>query len=877
MDSRFEISLDSIDFLLMNHMLGASTPLLRVQLQPSTIGLEHVVGSKVGASLSLSLLASSYNPRNAHWEPVLERWSVTGTVLHKTAAAIRDGHEFIGIGGRCSPLSLNVTHAFLSSLVTMVSMSQGETEQQLEENGADKVEESTGGDFIVSPYWILNATGCPLSYVQATRVDEARALGSHGRLLPSPTTTSSSAASHLAADDTASLQSASTAHHMRPGEQTPIEMASESNRREELNHRPSLRLTVHVQGEAHEIDGVVFDKVGTRMYRFSSGAGTAGAGPLANRLHGAPYQPHESHGVVCDVKARVDGTNILVVRSPLRLRNATEVPIDVLVYAAATTTVGSGRENQRDTTSVRTQAPSNAPRWEAADAGTRSFHVRAGDVWAVPLDVYHQLRYGLSIRPRYTSVDEPPQHEWSRRVPFSELIGGSYFRCPRLAAGRRLFSVADSPHDSPQSVRRAPRGHGSGRDDGGADSSPRAGGGGRRGGSKSDDEEDGASPPASPKVSVKWTGSSGGSQSSAASSFYCNVDAIADESWDEPLGAAPELGLPLERELWANGRPAMIAFHAPFTLQNLLAKDTHFSIRSKAAEQRNFVYSDRLERGSKISLHCLNPSRSVVLSFEVDGFNASSKVTLKSTYRGGRADARGLQQTLQKLQSLGRYVPEIGSFTTQAQAKVIMTDRAHRPLNVHLDTWEGIGGTFNIAAFTTYWLVNKSALPLAFRRMVPTLSGALGGRLRPETAMHDGAGASGVDDDGDSFALLGDPEAATGGSGAMHRAQPPPGSGAFVAPLPYDPTEVTAGPLMISYTRPSYQWPFNHAALRIAGDSSWSAPFQLDKPAAMSIASRVGQGSYELGIECRFAPAPFHRTRLVFICCRLVLVRVGFE
>lgn len=42
------------------------------------------------------------------------------------------------------------------------------------------------------------------------------------------------------------------------------------------------------------------------------------------------------------------------------------------------------------------------------------------------------------------------------------------------------------------------------------------------------------------------------------------------------------------------------------------------------------------------------------------------------------------------------------------------------------------------------------------------------------------------------------------------------------------------------------------------------------QPATMSIDSRRG-GSYELGIDCKFAPEPFHRTRLVFICPRFVI------
>ena len=99
----------------MNHMLGANTPLLRVQLQPSTLTLEHIVGAKIAATLHASLLASSFNGRNSHWEPLFETWQLDANVLHKTAAAVSDGSrsplnaEYIGLDARCSPLSLNVT------------------------------------------------------------------------------------------------------------------------------------------------------------------------------------------------------------------------------------------------------------------------------------------------------------------------------------------------------------------------------------------------------------------------------------------------------------------------------------------------------------------------------------------------------------------------------------------------------------------------------------------------------------------------------------------------------------------------------------------------------------------------------------------------
>jgi hypothetical protein len=152
-------------------------------------------------------------------------------------------------------------------------------------------------------------------------------------------------------------------------------------------------------------------------------------------------------------------------------------------------------------------------------------------------------------------------------------------------------------------------------------------------------------------------------------------------------------------------------------------------------------------------------------------------------------------------------------------------------LSWRIAAWEGSGNTFNIAAFTTYWLVNKSSLPLSFRRMVPTLAGIAGGRLRGEAAVNDAAtdgGTSGVpggaatsawgsalgvglggsgrqNDDDDTFALL--ESAATAavgmGGGSSSPMQPPPGLAA--EPFCYDPLEVTSGPLMISFTRPHWE------------------------------------------------------------------------
>ena len=74
MDSRLDVAISSIDILVMNHMLGANTPLLRVQLQQGDVHVEHIVNSRICATAWLTVLMSSYNTRNAHWEPLPEEW-----------------------------------------------------------------------------------------------------------------------------------------------------------------------------------------------------------------------------------------------------------------------------------------------------------------------------------------------------------------------------------------------------------------------------------------------------------------------------------------------------------------------------------------------------------------------------------------------------------------------------------------------------------------------------------------------------------------------------------------------------------------------------------------------------------------------------------
>lgn len=85
MDSRFSVTLSELDILVMNHILGPNAPLVRAHFLQSSINGEHVVGARASSVLQLALSASYYNPRNRHWEPLLEPWEVIASTNYPRA------------------------------------------------------------------------------------------------------------------------------------------------------------------------------------------------------------------------------------------------------------------------------------------------------------------------------------------------------------------------------------------------------------------------------------------------------------------------------------------------------------------------------------------------------------------------------------------------------------------------------------------------------------------------------------------------------------------------------------------------------------------------------------------------------------------------
>ena len=126
-----------------------------------------------------------------------------------------------------------------------------------------------------------------------------------------------------------------------------------------------------------------------------------------------------------------------------------------------------------------------------------------------------------------------------------------------------------------------------------------------------------------------------------------------------------------------------------------------------------------------------------------------------------------------------------------------MFDRSRRALNVYVDAREGLGDTFEMALFTSYWIINKAGLPLSFRQSLPTSraraaasTGAVAGgqaAAAAEEEEEEAAEEAEVEGAGDEGEGAGDEED-RGAVAATHGFR----NG-------YVPAEVTSGPNMVTY------------------------------------------------------------------------------
>ena len=176
-----------------------------------------------------------------------------------------------------------------------------------------------------------------------------------------------------------------------------------------LLHRSKLRLLLHLHDGLTPVEvegGVLFDTVGTRVYSIKDARSALGGGGGLQPSSPSSFSTFTAESppvrfVVCEVRARDDGTSVLTVRSPLRLRNATNTPMAVRLHASALSAAAGLRGD--------------------GENGFHEYCLSPGEMWAAPLGIYTDVRRGISIQPQGSLAP----YNWSADESFKTLARGS--------------------------------------------------------------------------------------------------------------------------------------------------------------------------------------------------------------------------------------------------------------------------------------------------------------------------------------------------------------------------------------------------------------------------------------------------------------------
>lgn len=172
--------------------------------------------------------------------------------------------------------------------------------------------------------------------------------------------------------------------------------------------------------------GVRFDQVGTRLYDMQPVGGNGrplqqtwgrGSSDTFDDSYAAiDGGPAMRRTVVGEVRARRNGTNVLILRSPVRFHNATETTLELWLHAHAAHAPGIDPGPSGLPASSRARS---SPSHRAASSDKRL--LGSGESWAVPLDLLPELRHGVSVRPFRSSF------AWPARTRLDDLSKGSTF------------------------------------------------------------------------------------------------------------------------------------------------------------------------------------------------------------------------------------------------------------------------------------------------------------------------------------------------------------------------------------------------------------------------------------------------------------------
>ncbi|CAM9175519.1 unnamed protein product, partial [Chrysoparadoxa australica] len=355
---------------------------------------------------------------------------------------------------------------------------------------------------------------------------------------------------------------------------------------------------------------------------------------------------------------------------------------------------------------------------------------------------------------------------------------------------------------------------------------------------------------------------------------FCGVS-VGMEDCEDPSGSS---GVSRKPEACI---VALVTFHPPLLLTNLLAAPLELRVTA-SSEAVGVSWEGELEPGAALQWMQCSPERDLLLSVRTRGFSSWSRpMVLEGKGSTEAVEAEVVDEVI-RLRQQGWTVQEGAAGAAEEAGKgpeqqlsVALNDASGGVLRLQLEM-KMTRGLREVVLWVPYWLVNGLGLPLQVRHD-PMAEG---------TGSGDGLAAGQVekDDRGDGFCERGCPglrdlmkPAATGlqsrivGVGALQE-----------LPEQNDQDDlIKYHPLLLGFTHPSKHQ--GKVQLRVVG-AQWSQLLSLDQagsktvlevPGQLPIMSKlVGHGhqAFALGVAIKEAPGPYHRTRVIAVTPRYVIV-----
>lgn len=123
--------------------------------------------------------------------------------------------------------------------------------------------------------------------------------------------------------------------------------------------------------------------------------------PSRSGIQGASRERVDVLSVAGEVRARDNGTNILIIRSPLRIHNATDTTLEVLWVADGNRERPSGSSAFTGDSPPPGKGRNRSQGSGASDEWRQGGHpvIAPGNTWAVPLALQQDFNGGFKVKP----------------------------------------------------------------------------------------------------------------------------------------------------------------------------------------------------------------------------------------------------------------------------------------------------------------------------------------------------------------------------------------------------------------------------------------------------------------------------------------------